>query len=122
MRLTEYPDWSGFMAARAPSREALFFFEQDGAQSVYEPSYPDDAYLVFGRETKGLPASITEAYPDRMFHLPMRSPHIRSSEPRQCGHGGGVSGAAETISLDYCHICPFLATILPHRFTAGVGG
>ena len=78
VRLTEYPDWSGFLQARAPSREALFFFEQDGAQSVYDPSYPDDAYLVFGRETKGLPAAITEAFPDRMFHLPMRSPHIRS--------------------------------------------
>ncbi len=78
VRLAEYSDWSAFMDARTPARNALFFFEQDGDQSVYAPEYPDDAYLVFGRETKGLPAEIIADYGDRVFHLPMRSPHIRS--------------------------------------------
>ena len=35
-------------------------------------------YLVFGRETKGLQAEILEGMEDRIFHLPMLSPHIRS--------------------------------------------
>ena len=78
VRLTEYANWQAFLDARAPAREAMFLFEQDGAHSVYEPDYPEDAYLIFGRETKGLPQEVTEPYRDRIFYLPMRSPHIRS--------------------------------------------
>ncbi|QBY02743.1 tRNA (cytidine(34)-2'-O)-methyltransferase [Rhodophyticola sp. CCM32] len=78
VRLSEYDSWPGFLEARHPRREQLFFFENDGAQSVYDPDYPEDAYLIFGRETKGLQAEILEDMGDRIFHLPMRSPHIRS--------------------------------------------
>lgn len=78
VRLTEFADWQSFLEARKPAREALFFFEQDGVESFYTPDYPDDAYLVFGRETKGLPAEILTRFSDRVFYLPMRSPHIRS--------------------------------------------
>jgi len=69
---------AAFIAARQPAREKLFLFEEHGAQSVYEPDYPPDAYLVFGRETKGLQPEILQSMEDRVFHLPMRSPHIRS--------------------------------------------
>ena len=34
--------------------------------------------LVFGKETKGLPRDIIDEWPQRLFNLPMRSPHIRS--------------------------------------------
>ena len=78
VRLSEYDSWADFLAARAPAREKLFFFEEHGARSVYNPDYPPDAYLVFGRETKGLQAEILDGMEDRVFHLPMRSPHIRS--------------------------------------------
>lgn len=78
VRLSEYDNWPAFLAARTPARDRLFFFEEHGAQSVYEPDYPRDAYLVFGRETKGLPAEILDGFADRVFHLPMNSPHIRS--------------------------------------------
>lgn len=78
VRLSEYDSWQAFLEARAPAREQLFFFEDDGAGSVYDPDYPPDAYLVFGRETKGLQPEILHGMEDRIFHLPMRSPHIRS--------------------------------------------
>ncbi|BDW86570.1 tRNA (cytidine(34)-2'-O)-methyltransferase [Roseicyclus marinus] len=79
VRLSEYDDWGAFLAARAPGREQLFFFEDDGTGgTVYDPVYPADAYLVFGRETKGLPPEILDGMADRCFRLPMRSPHIRS--------------------------------------------
>jgi len=78
VRLSEYDSWQAFLEDRHPPRESLFLFEDDGAGSVYEPHYPDDAYLVFGRETKGLQAEILEGMEDRIFHLPMLSPHIRS--------------------------------------------
>lgn len=79
VRLSEYDDWAGFLAARKPRRDQLFLFEEFGTGgTVYDPAYPPDAYLVFGRETKGLPPAIIAGMEDRCFRLPMRSPHIRS--------------------------------------------
>jgi tRNA (cytidine/uridine-2'-O-)-methyltransferase len=79
VRLTEYDDWPTFLADRAPRRDQLFFFEDDGAGgTLYDPVYPPDAYLVFGRETKGLQPEILAGLSDRVFRLPMRSAHIRS--------------------------------------------
>lgn len=79
VRLSEYDDWAGFLAARQPRRDQLFLFEEFGTGgTVYDPTYPPDAYLVFGRETKGLQPAITAGMEERIFRLPMRSPHIRS--------------------------------------------
>lgn len=78
VRLAEFLSWETFLAERAPRDDQLFLFEEYAARSFYEPDYPEDAYLVFGSETKGLPAAITGPLADRMVHLPMRSEHIRS--------------------------------------------
>jgi tRNA (cytidine/uridine-2'-O-)-methyltransferase len=78
VRLTEYPSWHAFLVARDPRAEQLFLFEEFGARSFYEPDYPEDAFLVFGQETKGIPPSILEKHTDRLFRLPMRSDVIRS--------------------------------------------
>lgn len=76
--LSEYDSWDDFIAQRAPPRDSLYFFEEHGAQSVFEPDYPKDAFLVFGCESAGLPASILDGNQDRVFHLPMLSPLVRS--------------------------------------------
>jgi tRNA (cytidine/uridine-2'-O-)-methyltransferase len=78
VRLAEYASWEAFLAARTPRVEQLFLFEEFGARSFYEPDYPEDALLVFGQETRGIPADVIARYPDRLFRLPMRSPVIRS--------------------------------------------
>lgn len=78
VRLAEFDSWDAFLAARTPREGQLFLFEEYGARGFYEPDYPDDAFLVFGSETKGLPAAITEPLAERTVHLPMRSEHIRS--------------------------------------------
>ncbi len=78
VNLTEYANWEAFVAARTPRPDQLFLFEEFGSRSFYEPAYPDDAMLVFGQETKGIPQTIIDQNPDRLFHLPMRSEVIRS--------------------------------------------
>lgn len=35
-------------------------------------------YLVFGKETKGLPEEILNVYKDQCYTIPMENPHIRS--------------------------------------------
>ena len=78
VHLTEYDSWQSFLGDRKPPRESLYFFEEHGAQSVYDPDYQYDAYLVFGCESKGLPAEILDDMTDRVFSLPMRNPLVRS--------------------------------------------
>lgn len=78
VHLTEYDDWQSFLEDRSPARESLYFFEEHGAQSVFAPVYQSDAYLVFGCETKGLPREVLDGMDDRVFHLPMRNPRVRS--------------------------------------------
>lgn len=78
VRMAEFASRDAFLAERAPREDQLFLFEEYAARSFYEPEYPDDAYLVFGSETKGLPAAIAQPLAHRMVHLPMRSEHIRS--------------------------------------------
>lgn len=78
VRLAEYANWDAFLEARTPRPDQLFLFEEFGARSFYEPEYPEDAFLVFGQETKGIPQAIVARHADRLFRLPMRSEVIRS--------------------------------------------
>ncbi len=78
VRLAEYGNWDAFVADRNPRPHQLFLFEEHASTSFYEPEYPEDAILVFGRETAGIPQEIWQRYPGRQFHLPMRSDKIRS--------------------------------------------
>ena len=78
VRLAEFCSWDDFADTRRPRPDQLFLFEEDGSQSFYDAAYPDDALLVFGRETSGIPEDIWRRHPGRQFHLPMRSQHIRS--------------------------------------------
>ena len=38
---------------------------------VYDVEYPDNCYLLFGKETKGLPEELLMQHPDDTLRLPM---------------------------------------------------
>lgn len=78
IRLVEFTSWEAFMSERTPRHDQLFLFEEFADRSFYEPDYPEHAYLVFGRETKGIPEAIVSAHRDQMVRLPMRSDKVRS--------------------------------------------
>ena len=78
VQLSQYDSWESFLGDRRPSRESVYFFEEHGAQSFYTPSYQQDAYLVFGGESKGLPITILDDMDNRIFNLSMRSPLVKS--------------------------------------------
>ena len=78
IRLVEFVNWEAFIAERAPRDDQLFLFEEYAERSFYEPDYPADAYLVFGRETKGIPPEIVDAHRAQMVKLPMLSDKVRS--------------------------------------------
>ncbi len=78
VNLTEFESWQSFLDDRKPPRESLYFFEEHGAQSIYDPDYQQDGYLVFGCESKGLPPEILHGKDDRVFSLPMLDSRVRS--------------------------------------------
>jgi len=78
IRLAEFASWEVFLEERAPRDDQLFLFEEYAARSFYEPDYPADAYLVFGRETQGLSPDIVGAHAHQLVSLPMKSDKVRS--------------------------------------------
>ena len=78
VQLSEYDSRDHFMDKQKPSHDELFLFEEDARDSFYKPSYPDNAYLIFGKESSGLPMTLREEMHDRMFHVPMRDDRVKS--------------------------------------------
>lgn len=52
-------------------QERLHFFTKAGVIRHSDVGWRPGSVLVFGRETKGLPQSIHDAYPDRMVKIPI---------------------------------------------------
>lgn len=50
----------------------FFYFTTKAEQAHTDVSYPNNAYLVFGKETKGLPEELLKANHDSCVRLPMR--------------------------------------------------
>lgn len=52
--------------------EKFYYFTTKATKNYHEVAYPDDAFLVFGKETKGLPEDLIRANADRAVRIPMR--------------------------------------------------
>ncbi len=50
----------------------LYFFSSHAEKSFADIEYPDGAYLVFGRESVGLPRELVFANAERAVRIPMR--------------------------------------------------
>ena len=57
--------------------DELFFLSTKSKQNHTEIKYPEDAYLLFGKESKGLPEWLLLENMDRCVRIPMRE-NIRS--------------------------------------------
>lgn len=66
----EYHD--SFQEVRDCYPDGRFFFATTKATKLYtDYRFQDGDFLVFGKETKGLPESILEANPDSLMRMPM---------------------------------------------------
>lgn len=64
-----HSDWAAFTAAY-PEAE-LFLFSTKAARRYDQVTYPADAFLVFGRESRGLPEALLRAHLPRTVRIPM---------------------------------------------------
>ncbi|EPR68271.1 tRNA (cytidine(34)-2'-O)-methyltransferase [Cyclobacterium qasimii] len=54
------------------------YFSSHGTQDYCSIDYKEDMFLVFGKESTGLPESIVAENLDLVYNIPIYSPHIRS--------------------------------------------
>ena len=78
-----WPNWMEF-AAQLPAEARLWCIESGGAKHYAEATFGADDYLVFGRETAGLPKALLEANRDRWLRIPMFNPEARSLNLLNC--------------------------------------
>ena len=60
--ITYYDSWAN-----------CFYFTTTGRNLYSDQAYPDNSYLVFGREDAGLPEDLLKSHPDMCVRLPMRA-------------------------------------------------
>jgi tRNA (cytidine/uridine-2'-O-)-methyltransferase len=78
-----WPDWSSFVRQLNPQNK-LWLIESEGPKRYSEATYSPDDYLVFGRETAGLPKTLLEQNRDRWLRIPMMNPEARSLNLSNC--------------------------------------
>jgi tRNA (cytidine/uridine-2'-O-)-methyltransferase len=78
-----WPSWSAFAETR-PASGKLWFVESGGPRRYTEAKFGPDDFLVFGRETAGLPGRLLEQHPDAWLRIPMFNPQSRSLNLSNC--------------------------------------
>lgn len=73
--ITYYDGLEDFFA-RNPDA-AVYFFSTKAPKSFSEVTYPEKVYLMFGKETAGLPEELLLSHPETTVRIPMRD-HLRS--------------------------------------------
>jgi tRNA (cytidine/uridine-2'-O-)-methyltransferase len=56
----------------------LYFFTKKTGRPYTEAEFKPGDFLIFGKETKGLPEEVIRLYKDRCYTIPMSNPKIRS--------------------------------------------
>lgn len=69
--ISYYDDLDDFFSKN--SGGIFFYFTTKGRKVHSEAEYPNDAYLVFGREDKGLPEELLYRNSESCVRIPMRS-------------------------------------------------
>ena len=68
--VTYYENYGDFI--RQNGNANLYFFSSHAEHSFADVEYPDDVYLIFGRESVGLPKELVEENIHRTLRIPMR--------------------------------------------------
>lgn len=78
-----WENWTAFIET-LPASARLWFVESNGPRAYTEADFQPRDYLVFGRETAGLPKPLLEENRDRWIRIPMFNPRARSLNLSNC--------------------------------------
>ncbi|MCS1409373.1 MAG: tRNA (cytidine(34)-2'-O)-methyltransferase [Verrucomicrobia subdivision 3 bacterium] len=79
----QWANWSAFHNAH-PTNGRFWLIESAGTKHHAEANYRPSDYLVFGRESAGLPQKLLAQYPDAWLRIPMFTPDSRSLNLANC--------------------------------------
>lgn len=82
VRWFRWKNWAEFEGGRSEGR--LWFIESNGPKRYADVAFGLEDYLVFGRETAGLPKTLVEMNPERWLRIPMFNRESRSLNLANC--------------------------------------
>ena len=79
LNIEEHNSFEDFLIKYKPEKNNMYFVTTKGKHVYSEPDYStmDEIFILFGKETKGLPEDILKKYIDNTIRIPMR-PTLRS--------------------------------------------
>jgi tRNA (cytidine/uridine-2'-O-)-methyltransferase len=77
-----WPSWTAFESAHRVEAARFWFVESGGPRLYTEAKFSPDDYLVFGRETAGLPKALLNR--ERWLRIPMFNAKSRSLNLSNC--------------------------------------
>jgi len=74
LEIEEHLNFETFFEKYKPEENNMFFVTTKGKQiySEFDYSEMDEVFILFGKETKGLPEDILQKYIDKTIRIPMR--------------------------------------------------
>lgn len=76
LQVTYYDSIADFFEINKNKKMA--FLSSHGTQNHWDIPFEDDLFLVFGKESVGLPKNITEHYTEQLYKIPLYSKYVRS--------------------------------------------
>ena len=76
LNLTIYESVEEFFATHKDKQ--FVFLSSHGKKAHWDIDFNDETFLVFGKESVGLPKTILEKHPDHIYKIPLYSEHVRS--------------------------------------------
>ncbi|MBQ2767378.1 MAG: tRNA (cytidine(34)-2'-O)-methyltransferase [Clostridia bacterium] len=70
--ITYYRDLDDFYAQNPDARQNCFYFSTKARHRYTDITYPAVSYIMFGKETAGLPEELLRDNPDTCVRIPMR--------------------------------------------------
>lgn len=79
VEIEEHKSFEEFLEKYKPEEHNMFLATTKGKHVYSDPNYSEmeEVFLLFGKETKGLPEDILQKYIDKTIRIPMR-PTLRS--------------------------------------------
>ncbi|MCL1903139.1 MAG: tRNA (cytidine(34)-2'-O)-methyltransferase [Oscillospiraceae bacterium] len=73
LSVTVYEGFDDFFEKTFDNDGEYWFYETRSPTNYSDVEYKNNAYLIFGREDKGLPEELLQKYRDRCLKIPMRA-------------------------------------------------
>ena len=70
LNITYYDGLADFLEKHGD--KSIYFFTTKAPHTYAEVAYPDEVFLMFGKESAGLPEELVLAHPDTAVRIPMR--------------------------------------------------